>query len=184
MRLHKRSKVCSQRKSRKFSSRTSRGIAAVYADRLAKRGHDLILVTRSEKPLKALAASLSSASGRQITPIVADLNNETGFAKVETKLKDDPGVTMLVNNAGFASVAPLVDADIQKLEDMIALNVTTLTRLRVRNASLSLLLAQKFLPIFRWAGSTHLTEHTREVLLRFEAASHGDIHGNGQWLIE
>jgi NAD(P)-dependent dehydrogenase (short-subunit alcohol dehydrogenase family) len=94
---------------------------------------------------------------------------------VETKLKDDPSITLLVNNAGFASVAPLVDADILKLEDMIALNVTALTRLRVRNASLSLLLAQKFLPIFRWAGSTHLTEHTREVLLRFEAASHGDI---------
>ena len=44
----------------------SRGIGAVDADRLAKRGHDLILVARSEGPLKALAASLSSASGRQI----------------------------------------------------------------------------------------------------------------------
>jgi len=44
-----------------------------------------------------------------------------------------------------------------------------------RPHSPSLLLEQKFLPIFRWAGSTHLTEHTREVLLRFEAASHGDI---------
>jgi NAD(P)-dependent dehydrogenase (short-subunit alcohol dehydrogenase family) len=106
---------------------------------------------------------------------VADLNNETGLAKVETKRKDDPSITLLVNNAGFASVAPLVDADIQKLEDMIALNVTALTRLRVRNASLSLLLAQKFLPIFRWAGPAQLPEHTREVLLRFEAASHGDI---------
>jgi short-subunit dehydrogenase len=57
---------------------------------------------------------------------------------VEAKLRDDPSITLLVNNAGFASVAPLVDADIQKLEDMIALNVTALTRLRVRNASLSL----------------------------------------------
>src|SRR5258707_12292607 len=107
----------------------SRGIGAVYADRLAKRGHDVILVTRSEEPLKALAASLSSASGRQITSIVADLNNETDLAKVETKLRDDPGVTMLVNNAGFASVAPLLEADIRKMQDMIALNVTALTRL-------------------------------------------------------
>jgi uncharacterized protein len=107
----------------------SRGIGAAYADRLAKRGHELILVARSEQPLKALAASLSSASGRQITPIVADLNNETGLAKVETKLKDDPGITMLVNNAGFASVAPLLEADTRKMQDMIALNVTALTRL-------------------------------------------------------
>src|SRR5229473_1353799 len=107
----------------------SRGIGAVYADRLAKRGHDLILVSRSEEPLKALAARLSSASGRQITSIVADLNNETDLAKVETKLRDDQGVTMLVNNAGFASVAPLLEADIRKMQDMIALNVTALTRL-------------------------------------------------------
>src|SRR5258708_33863802 len=54
----------------------SRGIGAVYADRLAKRGYDLILVARSEKPLKALAPSLSTASGRLITPIVPDITNK------------------------------------------------------------------------------------------------------------
>jgi short-subunit dehydrogenase len=107
----------------------SRGIGAVYADRLAKRGYDLILVARSEELLKALAASLSSATGRHIIPIIADVNNKLDLAKVETKLKDDPGITMLVNNAGFASVAPLLDADIEKMEDMIALNVVALTRL-------------------------------------------------------
>jgi uncharacterized protein len=63
----------------------SRRIGAVYADRLAKRGRDLILGARSVEPLKALAASLSSTSGRHITSIVADLNNETDLAKVETK---------------------------------------------------------------------------------------------------
>jgi short-subunit dehydrogenase len=83
----------------------------------------------------ALAASLSSASGRQITPIVADVNNKLDLAKVETKVKDDPSITLLVNNAGCASVAPLLDADIQKMEDMIALDVTAPTRLRVGNAS-------------------------------------------------
>jgi short-subunit dehydrogenase len=54
---------------------------------------------------------------------------------VETKLKDDPSITLLVNNAGCASVAPLLDADIQKMEAMIALDVTAPTRLRVRNTS-------------------------------------------------
>ncbi len=107
----------------------SRGIGAVYAHRLANRGFDLILVARSVEPLKALEASLSSASGRHITSIVADLNNETDLAKVEAKLKNDQNITMLVNNAGFASVAPLLEADIRKMQDMIALNVTALTRL-------------------------------------------------------
>ena len=50
--------------------------------RLSKRGFDLILVARSKEQLKALAGSLSSASGRQITPIAADLNKETDLAKV------------------------------------------------------------------------------------------------------
>src|SRR3984893_11322464 len=107
----------------------SRGIGAVYADRLAKRGYDLILVARSEAPIKELAARLSSGTGRYVTPIAADLNNKVDLAKVETKLKDDPSITMLVNNAGIGSVAPLLDADIEKMEDMIALNITALTRL-------------------------------------------------------
>lgn len=64
----------------------SRGIGAVYADRLAKRGYDLILVGRSEAPLKALTASLASASGRHISAIVADLNSKTDLAKVETEI--------------------------------------------------------------------------------------------------
>jgi len=107
----------------------SRGIGAVYADRLAKRGYDLILVARSEAPLQSLAATLSRSTGRRTTPIVADVNNKQDLARVEAKLKDDPSITMLVNNAGCASVAPLLDADIEKMEDMIALNIGALTRL-------------------------------------------------------
>ena len=107
----------------------SRGIGVVYADRLAKRGYDLILVARSEAPLQALAATLSRSTGRRTTPIVADVNNKQDLARVEAKLKDDPSITMLVNNAGCASVAPLLDADIEKMEDMIALNISALTRL-------------------------------------------------------
>jgi short-subunit dehydrogenase len=107
----------------------SRGIGAVYADRLAKRGYDLILVGRSEAPLKALTASLASANGRQITPIVADLNRKMDLAKVETRLREDLSITMLVNNAGAASVAPLLNADIEKMEEMISLNSIALTRL-------------------------------------------------------
>jgi hypothetical protein len=107
----------------------SRGIGAVYADRLAKRGYDLILVARSEAPLKTLTASLASASGRHITAIVANLNDKIDLAKVETKLKEDSSITMLVNNAGVASVAPLLNADVEKMEEIIELNSIALTRL-------------------------------------------------------
>jgi hypothetical protein len=76
------------------------------------------------------------------------------------------------------SKAPRVKTDVWAPKFVLGFVVWAtrpLTRLRVRNASPSLLLAQEFLPIFRWAGSVQLPEHSREVLLRFEAASHGDI---------
>jgi short-subunit dehydrogenase len=106
----------------------SRGIGAVYADRLAKRGYDLVLVARDQARLKALSARLSE-SGRSITPLLADLNDKADLAKVETTLRNDQTITMLVNNAGIASIAPLLNADVEKMDDMIALNITALTRL-------------------------------------------------------
>jgi len=107
----------------------SRGIGAVYADRLAKRGYDLILVARNQARLKALSARLTSETGRSITPLPADLNDKPELAKVETTLQDDQTITMLVNNAGIGSIAPLLNADVEKMDDMIALNITALTRL-------------------------------------------------------
>jgi short-subunit dehydrogenase len=107
----------------------SRGIGAVYADRLARRGHDLVLVARSAAELDALADRLASETGRTVTPLPADLNDKTDVARVEATLRDDPALTMLVNNAGTASIAPLLEADVQEMDDMIALNVTALTRL-------------------------------------------------------
>ena len=107
----------------------SRGIGAVYADRLATRGYDLILVARNQVRLKALSARLRSDTGRSVTPLPADLNDKADLAMVEATLRDDQTITMLVNNAGTASVAPLLRADVEKMDDMIALNITALTRL-------------------------------------------------------
>src|SRR5262245_51003099 len=107
----------------------STGIGAVYADRLAKCGYDLILVARNETRLKALSARLTKETGRSVIPLQADLSDNQDLAKVESRLRDDQTITMLVNNAGIASVAPLLSADVEKMEDMIALNVTALTRL-------------------------------------------------------
>src|SRR5262245_2463147 len=107
----------------------STGIGAVYADRLAKRGYDLILVARNGARLQALSARLMKETGRSVIPLQADLNQKEDLAKVESRLRDDQSITMLINNAGVASVAPLLNADVEKMEDMIALNVTALTRL-------------------------------------------------------
>ncbi|WP_454717510.1 SDR family NAD(P)-dependent oxidoreductase [Caulobacter segnis] len=107
----------------------STGIGAVYADRLAKRGYDLILVARNEQRLNALADRLRSETGRQITVLPADLNDRAGRAKVEAVLRDNATITVLVNNAGVGSVASVLQADVDAMEAMIDLNVTALTRL-------------------------------------------------------
>jgi short-subunit dehydrogenase len=107
----------------------STGIGAVYADRLAKRGYDLILVARNTERLDAAAERLHAEAGVQVTPMTADLNNHADLARVEAVLRDDPAITMLVNNAGVGSVASILQADVDEMEAMIDLNITALTRL-------------------------------------------------------
>src|SRR2546427_6447511 len=107
----------------------SRGIGAVYADRLAKRGYDLILVARDQARLETLSARLTRETGRSVTLLPADLNDKADLAKVEKILRNDPIFTTLVKNAGTASIAPLLNADVEKMDAIIALNITALTRL-------------------------------------------------------
>lgn len=107
----------------------SSGIGAVYADRLARRGYDLILVARNASRLSELADRLARETGRGIETLSADLADRNDLARVEKRLRTDDSITMLVNNAGVGSSTPLVNADIEKMSDMISLNVNALTRL-------------------------------------------------------
>jgi uncharacterized protein len=107
----------------------SSGIGAIYADRLAKRGYDLILVARNQGRLDALAQRLKTETGRLIETIAADLNDRADLARIEATLRGNAGITLLVNNAGVGAAAPLLNSDIEKMEEMIRLNVTALTRL-------------------------------------------------------
>ena len=106
----------------------STGIGAVYADRLAKRSYDLILVARSEEKLSEVAARLK-ATGRSIETMAADLTKKEDVQRMAERLSTDSTITALVNNAGIGSAGRLLDANIDDLESMIYLNVTALTRL-------------------------------------------------------
>jgi len=107
----------------------SSGIGAIYADRLAHRGYDLILVARNQGRLDALAKRLAGETGRKIETVTADLNDKADLHRVEALLRNDAGITALVNNAGVGAVGSLLESDIDKMDDMIALNVGALTRL-------------------------------------------------------
>jgi short-subunit dehydrogenase len=106
----------------------STGIGAVYADRLAKRGYDLILVARNEDRLSEAAARLKS-TGRRIETIAADLMKKEDVQRIAERLSTDRTITALVNNAGLGSARKLLEEKIDDLESMIYLNVTALTRL-------------------------------------------------------
>lgn len=107
----------------------SSGIGAVYAERLAQRGHDLILVARDRQRLNALAQRISSKTHRAVEVIAADLGFRDQLALVERRLQQDADITMLVNNAGIGTHTPLLQSDVERMTAMVELNVTALMRL-------------------------------------------------------
>jgi short-subunit dehydrogenase len=107
----------------------STGIGAVYADRLAHRGHDLILVARDEARLEAVAKRLRSETGRTVEVLSADLSLDTGVAKVESRLASDATITVLVNNAGVSLNGGLLENGTAELAKLIAVNITAPTLL-------------------------------------------------------
>ena len=64
----------------------STGIGAVYADRLARRGFDLLIIARDAKRLTDLSSELTSKTGRKVDIISVNLTNKEDLRKVESKL--------------------------------------------------------------------------------------------------
>eukprot|EP01030_Chromulinospumella_sphaerica_P011307 gene11307-11110_t len=107
----------------------SSGIGAVYADRLAARGHDLILVARRRDRLEVLAARLREEHGRQVEVHPADLGQPEDLARIEALVRERDDIGVLVNNAGLGAGAPSVSADADAVEALVRINVLALTRL-------------------------------------------------------
>lgn len=107
----------------------SSGIGAIYAERLAQRGYDLVLVARNRDRLNTLASRLTTDTQRNVEVFQADLANPQDLARVEQKLRDDASISLLVNNAGIGTHTGVLDSDVERMAEMITLNVTALTRL-------------------------------------------------------
>ncbi|MDF2797639.1 MAG: hypothetical protein K0R85_383, partial [Devosia sp.] len=107
----------------------SSGIGKVYAERLAARGYDVVLVARRADRLRQIADDLQTRFAIQADVLVADLSTTSGVAAVVERVGSDPAVSMLVNNAGFSIFKPLADTPEAVISSMIALNITALTKL-------------------------------------------------------
>jgi len=106
----------------------SSGMGSVYADRLGQRGYDLILAGRDSGKLESLAAKIRTA-GRKVDRVAGDLGRKADVKEIERRLLTDAAITLFVNNAGQAAVTPLLESDVDKLEQMIAVNIIAFTRL-------------------------------------------------------
>lgn len=107
----------------------SSGFGAVFADRLARKGYDLILVARRGDRLESLAQQLRTQYGVTVKNIVADLTAVSDLEKVAGEIAGDASITMLINNAGTTTLAAFADTSVAKQLTMINLNVIALTLL-------------------------------------------------------
>lgn len=107
----------------------STGIGAVYADRFARRGHDLVLVARDAARMGALAERLRRETGVAVDIVKADLTDTADLAKVEARLREDARIGVLVNNAGTSVAGTFLEQGSDAVAKLIDLNVVALTRL-------------------------------------------------------
>lgn len=107
----------------------SSGIGTVYAERFARRGHDLVLVARDTARLDALAVRLRHDTGVAIDVLPADLTLRSDLATVEARLREDARIGILINNAGIAQSGGFTEQSADSIEQLITLNTLALTRL-------------------------------------------------------
>ena len=107
----------------------SSGIGATYAERFARRGHDLVLVARDKARLEALAIHLRQQYPVAVDVLQADLTQSGDLEVVEARLRDDSSIGILINNAGIAQSGGFLEQTAQSLTTIIALNTVALTRL-------------------------------------------------------
>ena len=106
-----------------FITGASSGIGAIYAERLAARGYDLILAARREDRLQALAGQLQARYAIRASILKADLSEEQGIEAVEQRLQQDPAVDLFINNAGTAITRKAIDLSEEEWDRVVDLDL-------------------------------------------------------------
>jgi short-subunit dehydrogenase len=112
----------------------SSGIGAMYADRLAKRGYDLVLVARSLDRLEKMADNLYRTHGVATHVCHADLSVGSDLLRVTKRLWRDPAISLVVNCAGIGPEGSVLTSEAARNDEMIQLNVTALHAITIEAA--------------------------------------------------
>ncbi|WP_431103018.1 SDR family NAD(P)-dependent oxidoreductase [Roseateles noduli] len=107
----------------------SSGIGRIYADRLARKGYNLLLIARRGELLEKAAAELRQAHGVAVETLVADLGSPPDLASTAKRLAEDSAITLLVNNAGVSTLAPVADTTQGQIDAMLSVNIAALVTL-------------------------------------------------------
>lgn len=163
----------------------SSGIGAAFAEQLAARGMDLVVIARRGERLEALAQRLEKEAGITVHPLVADLTDREGLQRVERKIADLERIDMLVNSAGFGICENFSDADPARIEKELYLDLIVPARLS--RAVLPKMIAKEsgaiinvssmagFMPIPKFATYSA----AKAGLIRLTQVLQGEVSGRG-----
>ena len=91
----------------------SSGFGALFADRLARDGNDLLIIARRESKLAEVAKNIENAYGVEVEIFVADLSKLDEVKRVEQRLLELTNLLYLINNAGFGGNQKFPDLDVE-----------------------------------------------------------------------
>ena len=161
------------------------GIGREFAEQLAGRGYDLLLVARDRERLAGAAADLATAHGVEAEGFDADLSREDDVVRLADRLARSPRLAVLVNNAGFGSRGKLAEIDVERQAAMIRLHV--LAPMRLTRAALPVLLANRaggVVNVSSMAGFLYSAGNanycaTKAYLTTFSEGVAAELHGTG-----
>jgi uncharacterized protein len=107
------------------------GLGSSFANKLAERGHPLLLVDRRQAELEQVCQSIAARHGVRAEPYAVDFCKREEVERLAARLAQTPDIELLVNNAGFGSIDYFVDTDARYLAGMVDVHVaapTILTR--------------------------------------------------------
>jgi short-subunit dehydrogenase len=107
----------------------SAGIGVAFAEALARRGYDLVLIARRRERLEALSVRLRRDAGVEADVICADLTDRFGLEEVETRVGAAENLALLVNNAGFGGYHPFASIEPRVIDDLIGIHIRAVARL-------------------------------------------------------
>jgi len=159
------------------------GLGSSFANKLAERGHSLLLVDRRQAQLEQLCDSITAKHGSRAEPYAVDFCQRAEVERLAQRLEQMADVELLVNNAGFGTVDYFADTAAHYLVGMVDVHVvapTMLTRavlpgMVARNSG-NIINVSSLAAWFHSAGNAQYGA-TKNYLAVFSQALHDELRG-------